>query len=135
MDKRELKTQLIIDTAFKVWGDNFFYSTSLSSLADALGMTKPALYRYFKNKDAILLAMKDDLIDKYQGLLKKSGAGGDLDALLVAYTENAVRFFAGNYYYYRFFVLKLINMKQDIKLLFKEMMGEDENCLSPHLIM
>ena len=135
MDKRELKTQLIIDTAFKVWGDNFFYNTSLSSLADALGMTKPALYRYFKNKDAILLAMKDDLIDKYQALLKKSGPGRDLDALLVDYTENAVRFFAGSYHYYRFFVLKFINMKQDINLLFKEMIGEEENFLSPSLLM
>lgn len=137
MNKRELKTQLIIDTAFKVWGNNYFYNTSLSSLADALSMTKPALYRYFKNKDAILLTMKEDLIDKYQVLLKKSGSGENqnLDALLVDYTENAVRFFAENYHYYRFLVLKLINMKQDVKLLFKEMIGEEENFLSPFLLM
>ena len=102
MDKREIKTQLIIDTAFKVWGDNFFYNTSLSSLSDALGMTKPALYRYFKNKDAILLAMKDDFIRNYQTLLKKSRFSGNrnLDSLLVDYTENTVRFFAGKYQYY-----------------------------------
>ena len=137
MNKRELKTQLIIDTAFQVWGDNFFYNTSLSSLAYALGMTKPALYRYFKNKDAILMAMKDDLIYQYQALLNKSepGENRDLDTLLVEYTEQAVRFFAENYHYYRFFVLKLINMKQDIELLFKEMVGDTGGFLSPSLIM
>ncbi len=137
MDKRELKTQLIIDTAYKVWGDNFFYNTSLSSLADALGMTKPALYRYFKNKDALLLAMKDDFIGNYQSFLKKSRFNNNrnLDSLLVDYTENTVRFFAENYQYYRFFVLKLINMKQDIKLLFSELVGKGENFLSPSLIM
>ncbi len=97
MNKREQKIQLIIDTAYKVWGDNFFYNTSLSSLADALGMTKPALYRYFNNKVAILLAMKTDFIRKYQTLLQKSGFREkmNLDTLLVDYTENAVRVFRG----------------------------------------
>lgn len=137
MDKRELKTQLIIDTAYKVWGDNFFYNTSLSSLADALGMTKPALYRYFKNKDAILLAMKDDFIRKYQSLPKKSSfkVNKNLDSLLVDYTDNTVRFFAENYQFYRFFVLKLINMKQDIKPLFNELVGEGENFVGPSLLI
>ncbi|MCK5674296.1 MAG: helix-turn-helix transcriptional regulator, partial [Spirochaetales bacterium] len=68
MTKRELKTQLIIDTAFKVWGEDSFYNTSLSTLAEAMGLTKPAIYRYFKNKDAILQAMKNDFIIKYKAL-------------------------------------------------------------------
>ncbi len=76
MTKREIKTQLIVDTAFKVWGENSFYNTSLSSLAEALGMSKPAIYRYFKNKDALLQAMKDDFIIKYKGLLEKSNPCG-----------------------------------------------------------
>jgi AcrR family transcriptional regulator len=136
MTKHDIKTQLIIDTAFKVWGDNFFYNTSLFSLADALDMTKPALYRYFKNKNAIFLAMKDDFIKKYRNLLTKQKPAEcrSLDELLVEYTDNSIRFFGHNYNYYRFFVLKLLNMSQDIELLFKEMQGDKENFLSPELI-
>lgn len=136
MTKRELKTQLIIDTAFKVWGEDSFYNTSLSSLAEAMGMTKPAIYRYFKNKDAILQAMKNDFIIKYKTLLEKSGPHKNmtLDELIVEYTEIPIKFFAENYYYYRFFVLILINMNQDIELLFNEMKGENENFLSPFLL-
>lgn len=136
MTKRELKTQLIIDTAFKVWGDNFFYTTSLSSLANAMGMTKPAIYRYFKNKDALLQAMKDDFILKYRTLLAESGSSGNmtLDELIADYTEIPVKFFAENYHYYRFFVLILLNMNQDIELLFNEMKGDRENFLSPVLL-
>ncbi len=136
MNKRELKAQLIVDTAFKVWGNNYFYNTSLSSLATALEMTKPALYRYYKNKDAILLAMKNDFIGKYQELLKnsKSEKNKTPEELLISYTESGVRFFAENYNYYRFLVLKLINMKQDIELLFKEVVGDEENFLSPDLL-
>ncbi len=133
MTKRELKTQLIIDTAFKVWGENSFYKTSLSSLAEAMGMSKPAIYRYFNNKEALLQAMKDDFISKYQTLLDKSKSSEKmtLDERIVDYTEIPVRFFAENYHYYRFFVLILLNMNQKIELLFDEMRGNHENFLNP----
>ncbi|MCK5152747.1 MAG: TetR/AcrR family transcriptional regulator [Spirochaetales bacterium] len=136
MTKHELKTQLIIDTAFKVWGENSFYNTSLSSLAEALGMTKPAIYRYFENKDALMKAMKDDFILKYKALLAKSNSSNNktLDELIIDYTEIPVKFFAENYNYYRFFVLILLNMNQDIELLFDEMKGDNENFLSPALL-
>ncbi|MDA3941555.1 MAG: TetR/AcrR family transcriptional regulator [Spirochaetia bacterium] len=137
MNKREQKTQAIIDTAFNVWSNSFFYNTSLSSLADALGMSKPAIYRYFKNKDALLLAMKDDFISKYQSLLEKSKPikESGLENFLMVYIEGPVRFFAENYQYYRFFVLQLLNMSQDVELLFKEMNGEKENFLDPGILV
>lgn len=136
MTRRELKTQLIIDTAFKIWGENSFYNTSMSSLAKALGMTKPAIYRYFKNKDTLLQAMKDDFLIKYKALLNESNFSANitLDRLIIDYTEIPVKFFAENYHYYRFFVLILLNMNQDIELLVNEMKGTSENFLSPALL-
>lgn len=136
MTKREVKTQLIIDTAFNVWGEDSFYNTSLSSLAEAMGMTKPAIYRYFKNKDALLQAMKNNFIIKYRSRLIKSNSNSimTLDELIVDYTNTAVKFFAENYHYYRFLVLRLLNMNQDIELLFSEMKGDYENFLSPALL-
>jgi AcrR family transcriptional regulator len=136
MNKHELKKQLIIETAFRVWGDCFFYRTSLSSLSDALDMTKPALYRYFKNKDALLQAMRQDFIRKYHLVLGISlpGKYTDIELLLVDSTERAIRFFAENYYYYRFFVLKLLNANQKSNILLEELKGEGEHVLSPDLL-
>ncbi len=137
MNKHEIKTQLIIDTAFRVWGDNFFHNTSLSTLSDALGMTKQALYRYFKNKQAILDAMKYEFIASYRILLKKSHGKNlnNLDDLLVDYTETPVRFFAENYHYYRFFVLKLIHTETDITSLISEITEGKDNFLSQTILI
>lgn len=135
MTKREIKTQAIIDTAFRVWGDKFFYNTSLSSLAEALGMTKPGLYRYFKNKEALLLAMEQDFISKYHFIMGKTQSinNPQMDSLLINLTEILIRFFAENYYYYRFFVLKLLNRYKDINLLNKAMKVEGNHFLSAKL--
>ena len=135
MTKREHKKQLIIDTAFKVWGENFFYNTSLSSLADAMGMSKPAIYRYFNNKEALVLAMKEDFISKYQSLLKKTSKNGlkDINSILLDYTEIPIRFFAGNYNYYRFIFLKLFSQERDLTKLLDDMKGSEDHFAGPIL--
>ncbi|MDR2601853.1 MAG: TetR family transcriptional regulator, partial [Spirochaetaceae bacterium] len=55
----------ILKAAFKIWASDFFINPSLSTLAKGLGVTKPALYRHFKNKEAILNAMRIDFYDKF----------------------------------------------------------------------
>jgi AcrR family transcriptional regulator len=47
----------IIETAFRVWGRELYKITSLSQIAQALGVTKPALYRHFAGKKALLEGM------------------------------------------------------------------------------
>lgn len=56
----------IIAAAFKTWGDDMYMHTSLSSLAAALGITKPALYRYFRDKDQIMEAMLACYIEAHE---------------------------------------------------------------------
>ncbi|QQO09759.1 TetR/AcrR family transcriptional regulator [Breznakiella homolactica] len=60
----------IIDAAFTVWGEDFYRNTSLSKVADHLGVTKPALYRHFKNKDALLDAMYQNFFNRYSAYIK-----------------------------------------------------------------
>jgi len=135
MTKRELKTQLIIDTAFEVWGKNSFYNTSLSSLADALGMTKPALYRYFKNKEALLSAMKQDFITAYKSVHTnlKPDQFSDINSILKDYTENVIHFFTENYNYYKFFVLKLLRVEHNPVAILKEIEGDKNNFAGPKI--
>lgn len=62
--------QEIIDAAFKVWGRDFYQSTSLAKLARTLGVSKPALYRHFKNKQSLLEAMYDHFFNEYADFIK-----------------------------------------------------------------
>jgi AcrR family transcriptional regulator len=59
----------IVSTAFRVWGEELFQKMSLSDVAAALGCTKPALYRYFRNKDELLEAMYASFYDQFAGFL------------------------------------------------------------------
>ncbi|MDR2029458.1 MAG: TetR/AcrR family transcriptional regulator [Treponema sp.] len=60
----------IINTAFKTWGRKFYQQTSLSLLARDLGVTKAALYRHFKGKQALLDAMYQSFFDRYAAFIK-----------------------------------------------------------------
>jgi AcrR family transcriptional regulator len=60
----------IIKAAFRVWGRELYHSTSLTQLAGYLGVTKPALYRHFPNKEALMAGMDAWFFDDYTAFLK-----------------------------------------------------------------
>ena len=60
----------IIKAAFKVWGRDLYRTTSLTQIALELGVSKTALYRYFKDKDALLDAMYGSFFDDCAGFIK-----------------------------------------------------------------
>jgi AcrR family transcriptional regulator len=60
----------IIHAAFKVWGRELYQSTSLAKLAAELGVSKPALYRHFKNKQTLLDAMYKTFFDDCASFIK-----------------------------------------------------------------
>jgi AcrR family transcriptional regulator len=60
----------IIQAAFRVWGRELYHQTSLTQLARELGVTKPALYRHFHNKQALLDAMYDAFFNDYAAATK-----------------------------------------------------------------
>jgi len=60
-----MRKQDIINAAFEAWGRDLYKKMSLSDVALQLGVTKPALYRHFRGKDALLEAMGSDFFDRY----------------------------------------------------------------------
>jgi AcrR family transcriptional regulator len=62
----------IIRTAFKVWGQDLYKTTSLTSIAQELGVSKPALYRHFKDKQALMDALYSSFFDEYSAFIKDS---------------------------------------------------------------
>ncbi|MCA1755065.1 MAG: TetR/AcrR family transcriptional regulator [Spirochaeta sp.] len=126
MSKKEQQRLHIIRTAFKVWGATRFTDMSLTTLAEELALTKPALYRYFKNKDELMLAMQDRFVADYTRLSEQLvDAEGDqnLEELVHGFVEVMNLFFAEQPEYAAFFVTQLIGpvglTREDLGALFR----------------
>jgi AcrR family transcriptional regulator len=57
----ELDAGRVLDVARRMLRDDGYASVTMRKLANALGVTPPALYYYFPNKDALLDAVIDDI--------------------------------------------------------------------------
>ena len=62
----------IVKAAFKAWGREHYRTTSLSQIARELGVSKPALYRHFKDKDALLEEMYSTYFDNFSDFIRES---------------------------------------------------------------
>jgi AcrR family transcriptional regulator len=80
----------IVETAFRVWGQEMYKTTSLSRVAQALGVTKPALYRHFASKKALREGMYGYYFDHCVDFMEKRSGGtaegrdGEQGLLLIA---------------------------------------------------
>lgn len=54
---------LILKTAFSFYEETMAKDFSMNELAQKVGLSKPAIYRHFKNKEAVLFAMRSYLFD------------------------------------------------------------------------
>ncbi len=81
--KRSAVRQRIVKAALKAFTDCGYDKTTTVQIADAVGMTGPALYHYFPTKDALLYACIDDLMAELVDALDSAGRieGTPLDRL------------------------------------------------------
>jgi AcrR family transcriptional regulator len=83
--KRSATLDEIRETAWKQIGDMGAASLSLRGIAREMEMTAPALYRYYKDRDALITAL---LIDAFTGFTAALEAGRDA----VSTDDHAARF-------------------------------------------
>jgi AcrR family transcriptional regulator len=65
----------ILDAARALFADRGYAGTSMRDLAEALGMTKAALYYHFPGKADILLALVEPLLDELDAIAEHAGGG------------------------------------------------------------
>ena len=107
----------IVDAAFRVWGRNFYRKTSLSQLAGELKVSKPALYRHFDSKKALLSAMTERFFDvfanfvknDFQNAKKTNDANEGISSIIRSISE----FFACNVYALVFSLINLYDRNLD----------------------
>ena len=69
----------IVSEAFEVFLLKGFEKTTMDDIAARLGVTKPAIYRYYKNKEELFLAsMAETMMGEFKNIFTTSFASGDL---------------------------------------------------------
>ena len=85
----------VLDAALDLFARHGVSGTSLQMIAEAVGITKAAVYHQFRTKEQIVLAVTERELGRLGPALKEAEAHGDgpqaRDALLVRVVEIAVR--------------------------------------------
>lgn len=86
----------ILRIAERLFAANGYPATSMEDVADAVGVTKPAIYHYFTSKEDLLLEIRQSIIDGaldlVDGVLEADGSPArKLRDILVAHTETVLR--------------------------------------------
>ena len=67
----------ILNAALDLFGEHGVSGTSLRMIADAVGVTKAAVYRQFKTKDEIIIAVTEMQLARFEDALEAAEAQSD----------------------------------------------------------
>lgn len=86
----------ILRVAERLFASNGYAATSMEDVADVVGVTKPAIYHYFRSKEDLLLEIRQSIIDGalelVDGVLEAEGRPSQkLADILVAHTETVLK--------------------------------------------
>jgi AcrR family transcriptional regulator len=79
--RRELVENEMYEHATRLFAERGFAGTSLQDIADAVGITRPALYYYVKSKDELLAKLVTEVTDGPLNELNELVARPELDAV------------------------------------------------------
>jgi AcrR family transcriptional regulator len=79
--RRELVENEMYEHAIRLFAERGFAGTNLQDIADAMGMTRPALYYYVKSKDELLAKLAADVAGGSAAEMAELAARPDLDAV------------------------------------------------------
>ena len=77
--RRELVEREIMEQATRLFAEKGLASTTLQDIADATGLTRPALYHYVANKDELFARLVSEIAEEPAVLLHEINQRTDLD--------------------------------------------------------
>ncbi len=84
--RRGLVQQEIYEQATRLFAERGFAGVSFQDIADAVGLTRPALYHYVKNKDELLAKLVAEITEDAAADIATEAARPDLDAAQKLYS-------------------------------------------------
>jgi AcrR family transcriptional regulator len=73
-ETRDLRTE-ILSTAKNLFIQRGYHGLAMREISEALGVTKPALYYHFKDKEELFLAMLESYLDEMEAALDRIAIG------------------------------------------------------------
>lgn len=110
--------ELIIESAFSFYSKPCIKDFSLNELAQKVGISKPAIYRHFKNKEAVIEEMRAhffDLMAKYLADMKNSETQTADEDIPFA---SMIKFFAENTQYINYLLVQYSSQPDFEKVVF-----------------
>lgn len=77
--RRRLVSNELLEQSARLFATQGYANTSFQDIADAMGISRPALYHYVSNKEEILAAIVRDVLERVVEILEEAGARADLD--------------------------------------------------------
>lgn len=112
--------ELILETSFSFYKTLTSREFSLNKLAEKVGISKPAIYRHFKNKEEILEKMQEKFFDDFARYLEPLIKNPiDLDK-----SVNIIQFFLDNVDYVNYFLNQIMSKKNYEKTIRDELKKE-----------
>ncbi len=121
----ETRRLQIIKEATDLFGQLGFDKVTINSLARACHVTEPALYRYFKSKEAIYEAVLDSLTNRMicQSLFDRLETVDDLEEILFETAEHIIKFFKNNHDLYRLMLFSALREHTKARQVFRTVRG------------
>ena len=100
--RRRLVSNELLEHSARLFASKGYANTSFQDIADAMGVSRPALYHYVSNKEEILAALVRDVLERVVEILEECRAREDLAAdervelalrrIIVNHAANTTRF-------------------------------------------
>ena len=110
-DSTKTTKDLILDAAFSFCNEPRYKAFSLSELAAKVGITKPAIYRHYKNKEAVYAAMYERFVDTLAGCLGTVQSVKERGELPVEQIADLICFFTENTCYVNYMLGSLASVQ------------------------
>jgi TetR/AcrR family transcriptional regulator len=84
---QERNTKAILQAGLDVFAQHGFRGATLDQIAEVAGLSKPNLLYYFPSKDAVYMALLDQLLDTWLDPLREMNPKGDPVAEILGYVR------------------------------------------------
>ncbi len=106
---------LIIEEAFNFFKQPYFKDFSMSELASKVGISKPAIYKHYKSKDAVLEAMETfffDLVGSRVNIIHSAKSVSNNNDTARKLFGELIEFFTENPKYINYFICQFAGQKK-----------------------
>ncbi|MCB2177616.1 MAG: TetR/AcrR family transcriptional regulator [Actinomycetales bacterium] len=86
VERARAQRERIITAAVQVFAERGYGPTTIDAVCQVAGLSKGAVYTYVASKEELFLAASEHVFERRYATLADAARGGDVDALLAAFT-------------------------------------------------